>query len=46
MFEGVVGDNFLGDIALDDITLYDGACPQEGNGHQSNTVYICIYLPL
>ncbi|XP_071486324.1 MAM and LDL-receptor class A domain-containing protein 1-like [Diadema antillarum] len=29
IFEGVMGDSFFGDIALDDITLYDGACPQE-----------------
>nr|XP_054757010.1 MAM and LDL-receptor class A domain-containing protein 2-like [Lytechinus pictus] len=29
LFEGVVGDNYLGDIALDDVILYDGACPQE-----------------
>ena len=35
MFEGVIGDSFFGDIALDDVTLYDGTCPQEGNGHQS-----------
>nr|XP_054757008.1 MAM and LDL-receptor class A domain-containing protein 2-like [Lytechinus pictus] len=29
LFEGVVGDNYLGDIALDDVILYDGACSQE-----------------
>lgn len=26
MFEGVIGDSYMGDIAIDDITMVDGAC--------------------
>ena len=29
VFEGVVGENNLGDIAIDDITVIQGACPSE-----------------
>ena len=29
VFEGVVGNSYLGDIALDDITTYDGPCERK-----------------
>ena len=31
MFEGVVGQSFRSDIALDDIRILDGQCPPPGS---------------
>ena len=31
IFEGVIGENDFGDIAIDDISRYLGYCPPEGN---------------
>lgn len=30
IFEGVVGASYLGDIAIDDISLANGPCPPSG----------------
>ena len=27
MFEGICGSSYMGDIALDDVAIEDGACP-------------------
>lgn len=31
VFESVIGSGFKGDIAIDDITILDGACPPAGS---------------
>ncbi|KAH3887659.1 hypothetical protein DPMN_011677 [Dreissena polymorpha] len=30
MFEGIVGNSFYGDLAIDDFSLTPGACPYSG----------------
>ena len=37
VFEGRRGTSYRGDIALDDISLKDGACPSSGTVHQQLT---------
>lgn len=31
VFEAVRGNNYFGDIAIDDVRMYDGVCPPEGS---------------
>lgn len=31
VFEGIIGSSYLGDTAIDDITVADGACPDTRN---------------
>lgn len=41
VFEGVAGTSYMGDIAIDDITVNDGDCPlQDGN------TFNCLLLQL
>ena len=40
LIEGVVGDSWAGDIAMDDIKFYKGVCPPSGkkkNQHNKDT---------
>ena len=39
VFEGVVGKNSLGNIAIDDVSMIPGVCPSEDH-KLSNSVWI------
>ena len=39
VFEGVVGKNSLGNIAIDDVSMIPGVCPSEDN-RMNDSVWI------
>ena len=41
IFEGVVGNGYLGDIAIDDITVKTGSCAGQG---RYNTIHLIIHF--
>ena len=36
VFEGIVGFGYMGDIAIDDISMDVGSCPGPGDGNLQN----------
>lgn len=44
-FEGIVGSNYLGNIAIDSISLEPGSCPSQYHNLQSCSLYLS-YIPV
>ena len=44
MVEGIRGEDYKGDISIDDIDLIDGTCPPPGNRTANITYNNCLFL--